>query len=164
MHPPHGTSLSQKLPEQAVELGEHALVGPFGEVAVDGVPVWEVVREVPPLDPGAVHVQDRVLDVAQVVLGRSAESIDGDRGAQTASWARRVRRVGGGYACRFSPLTANGEAVTWWLSRCLTAWPADQSHGRGRILGIVTTAKTLTSGVSSVATAWPPFVRFGHGI
>lgn len=36
--------LPQKLPEQAVELGEHALVGPLGEVAVGGVPVGEVVR------------------------------------------------------------------------------------------------------------------------
>lgn len=67
--------------EQAVELSEHALVGPFGEVAVGGVPVREVVREVPPLDPGAVHVQDRVHDVAQVVLGRPAESQGPCRGA-----------------------------------------------------------------------------------
>ena len=36
-------------PEQAVELGEHALVRPLGEVAVDGVPVREVVREIAPL-------------------------------------------------------------------------------------------------------------------
>ncbi len=102
MHLPHGTSLSQKLPEQAVELGEHALVGPFGEVAVDGVPVWEVVREVPPLDPGAVHVQDRVLDVAQVVLGRSAES----QGPATALEAPRGQD-------RLDQLPAGIGQITW---------------------------------------------------
>ncbi len=48
---------------QAVELVEHALFRPFGEV----------VREVAPQDAGTVGVQDRVRDVAQVVPGRPAE-------------------------------------------------------------------------------------------
>ncbi|AYV32907.1 hypothetical protein EES41_39740 (plasmid) [Streptomyces sp. ADI95-16] len=65
--------LPQELPEHAVELGEHALIGPFGEVPVDGVPVREVMWKVAPLDPGPVDIQDRVHDVAQVVLGRPAE-------------------------------------------------------------------------------------------
>lgn len=62
--------LPQELPEQAAQLCEHALVRPLGEVAVDRVPVWKIVREVTPLNAGPVHVQDRVHDVAQVVLGR----------------------------------------------------------------------------------------------
>ncbi|GGY89413.1 hypothetical protein GCM10010343_13320 [Streptomyces avidinii] len=37
--------LPQRLPEQAVELGEHALASPSGEVAVDALVRWEVMRE-----------------------------------------------------------------------------------------------------------------------
>jgi hypothetical protein len=33
----------------------------------------EIMRQVAPLHPGAVHVQERVHDLAQVVLGRPAE-------------------------------------------------------------------------------------------
>ena len=65
--------LSHQLPQQAVELGKDAVGLPLGEVAVDRVPVREVMRQVAPLHPGPVHVQDRVHDLAQVVLGRPAE-------------------------------------------------------------------------------------------
>ncbi|MFK4548291.1 hypothetical protein RKD29_007887 [Streptomyces tendae] len=37
--------LTQQLPEQAVEVGEHALAGPFGEAAVDRVPVREAAQQ-----------------------------------------------------------------------------------------------------------------------
>lgn len=47
--------LSQQLPEQAVELGEHAFLLPLREVAVDRVPVREVMREIAPLDAGPVR-------------------------------------------------------------------------------------------------------------
>lgn len=76
--------LSHQLPQQAVELGEDTVLLPPGEVAVDTLVRREVVREVGPLAAGAVHVQDRVHDLAQVVPRRPAE-VQGPAAALAAS-------------------------------------------------------------------------------
>lgn len=64
--------LADQSAEQAVELVECAVLLPGGEVSIDGFPRREVVGKVAPGDPGPVHIQDRVHDPAQVVLGRPA--------------------------------------------------------------------------------------------
>ncbi len=113
--------LPQELPEQAAHLGEHALVCPCGEVAVDRVPVWEVVREVAPLESGVVHVQDRVHDVAQVVLGWPAdqgpaaavEAPGGkDRIDQLPAGIGQITRISASprHACGVPPRTACAQA------------------------------------------------------
>ncbi len=85
--------LPQELAEQAIELGEHTFLLPPGEVAVDRVPVREVMREVAPLKPGAVHVQNRVHDVAQVVLGRSAEVQSAAAALETPGCLNRLAQL-----------------------------------------------------------------------
>jgi hypothetical protein len=62
-----------QFPQQTVELGKDTVLLPPGEVAVDTLMRREIVREVGPLAAGAVHVQDRIHDLAQVMPGRSAE-------------------------------------------------------------------------------------------
>lgn len=62
-----------QLPQHVIELGEQPFLLPLREVAVDRRPGREVVRQVAPLHPRAVHVEDRVHDLAQVVFGRPAE-------------------------------------------------------------------------------------------
>lgn len=64
---------ADQTPQQAGELLEHALLLPLGEVPVHRGPGREVVRQVAPGDAGAVHIQDGVHDLAQVVFGRSAD-------------------------------------------------------------------------------------------
>jgi hypothetical protein len=48
-------------------LGEPGLLPP-GDVPVHGLPGWEVERQPPPRTAGPHHVQDRVQDVAAVML------------------------------------------------------------------------------------------------
>jgi hypothetical protein len=54
-------------PQEPVELVEDRVLLPGGEVAVDGLPRGEVVRQVPLGDPGPVNVKHRVHDPPQVV-------------------------------------------------------------------------------------------------
>jgi putative transposase len=65
--------LTEQAPQQAGELFEDAVLLPLGEVAVHRRPWGEVVREVAPGDTGAVHVEDRVHEVPQVVFGWAAD-------------------------------------------------------------------------------------------
>jgi hypothetical protein len=65
--------LPDQLPQQAVELGEHAVLLPLREVPVDRLPGREVVRQIAALHPDAAHIEDRVQDLAQVVPGRALE-------------------------------------------------------------------------------------------
>ena len=74
---------ANQAPWQAVELGEYAVILPAGEVGVDGFRGRVVVWEVAPGDAGAVHLQDGVQQVTQLVLGRSAER-EGPFGAGSA--------------------------------------------------------------------------------
>ncbi len=61
-------SLKHQAAQETVELVENAFFLPCGEVAVDRLPWWEVVRQVPPEDVGAVGVEDDVHGAAQLVL------------------------------------------------------------------------------------------------
>ncbi|CAM5271704.1 hypothetical protein SSPIM334S_07227 [Streptomyces spiroverticillatus] len=65
--------LAEQASQQAVELFEDAVLLPLGEVAVHRRPGGEVVREVAPRDAGAVHVENRVHDLPQVVFGWAAD-------------------------------------------------------------------------------------------
>lgn len=56
--------VADKAGQFVVEFGEDAVVGPGGQVAVDGAVGREVVRQVAPGDAGAVEVQDGVEDLA----------------------------------------------------------------------------------------------------
>lgn len=60
-------------PQQAVELVKDILFLPAGEVCADGVPVRVVVREIAPGNPGPVHLEHRVQQTAQVMVGRPAD-------------------------------------------------------------------------------------------
>jgi hypothetical protein len=65
---------------EAVKLVEDAVLLPVREEGVGGLPGRALVRQVAPGDAGAVDVEDRVQDVAQVVFGRTAD-VQGARAA-----------------------------------------------------------------------------------
>jgi len=60
--------------QQPRQPSEDLFVAPGAEVAVHRLPRWVVVRRVAPRDAGAVHVQNRIGDGAQVVLEQAADA------------------------------------------------------------------------------------------
>lgn len=59
------------LPRQTADLVGYAFFLSAGSVRVDGFPVRVVVREAAPWDACTVHVEDRVRQATQIVVGRS---------------------------------------------------------------------------------------------
>lgn len=68
--------LAHQLPQQPAELGEGTALLPLGAAAVNRLMRREVVRETGSLAAGAIHLQDRFHDLAQIVPGRPAEVRD----------------------------------------------------------------------------------------